>query len=193
MAPPAASSGVGFYVNFKSCTFTVGGYRWAIYLFPNGDRLDSADFISVFLALDEHVKGPMRVHLEFSFMDKVDKQDPTHVRTRQTVELHHGYAVGYRRFISREAMENLKHIKGDRFTIRCDLVVPENLDTSGNRKCESCNLRVATLGGVRLHHACFCDVCNHASRNDAAAKQCAGCHGPYDGFFLSFLNISNIN
>ncbi|XBH74133.1 hypothetical protein VPH35_101142 [Triticum aestivum] len=207
MAPPAASSGVGFYVksrapgypllqidgysiakhapngtSFKSCTFTVGGYRWAIYLpqrRPAGQhRL--------------HLR-PMRVHLEFSFMDKVDKQDPTHVRTRQTVELHHGYAVGYRRFISREAMENLKHIKGDRFTIRCDLVVPENFDTSGNRKCESCNLRVATLGGVRLHHACFCDVCNHASRNDAAAKQCAGCHGPYDGFFLSFLNISNIN
>uniref|UniRef100_N1R2R3 Uncharacterized protein n=1 Tax=Aegilops tauschii TaxID=37682 RepID=N1R2R3_AEGTA len=115
MAPPAASSGVGLYVksrapgshllqidgytiakhapngtSFKSCPFTVGGYRWAIYLFPNGDRLDSADFISVFLALDEHVKGPIRVDLEFSFMDEVEKQDPAHVRARQVVDLYGG-------------------------------------------------------------------------------------------------------
>ncbi|KAM3261816.1 hypothetical protein ACQJBY_052480 [Aegilops geniculata] len=234
MAPPAASSGVGFYVksrapgshllqidgysiakqatngtSFKSCPFTVGGYRWAIYLFPNGDRLDSADFISVFLALDEHVKGPIRVdeyikgpirvHLEFSFMDEVEKQDPAHVRARQVVDLYGGYAVGYRRFIAREAMENSKHLKGDRFTIRCDLfvlkhvIIRENLHASGLRRCEACNLRAATMGGGPLVHACFCDVCNHASRNNAAAKQCAGCHGPYEGFFLPLLSPTSIS
>ncbi|KAF7062025.1 hypothetical protein CFC21_068670 [Triticum aestivum] len=224
MAPLVASGGVDFYVksrvpgshllqidgysiakqatngtSFKSCPFTVGGYRWAIYLFPNGDWLDSADFISVLLALDEHVKGPIRVHLEFSFMDEVEKQDPRHVCTRQVVDLHGGYAVGYRRFIAREAMENSKHLKGDRFTIRCDLfvlkhvIVQENLHASGHRKCEACNIRVATMGGRVLVHACFCDVCNHASRNDAAAKQCAGCHGPYEGFFLPLLSTTSIS
>ncbi|KAF7075862.1 hypothetical protein CFC21_080598 [Triticum aestivum] len=224
MAPPTSSGGVDFYIksrvpgshllqidgysiakhapngtSFKSCPFTVGGYRWAIYLFPNGDRLDSADFISVFLALDEYIKGPIRVHLEFSFMDEVEKQDPAHVRARQVVDLHGGYAVGYRRFIAREAMEISKHLKGDRFTIRCDflvlkhVIIPENLHPSGHRKCEACNLRVATPGGLRLLHACFCDVCNHASRNDTAAKQCAGCHGPYEGFFLPLLSPTSIS
>ncbi|XBI85710.1 hypothetical protein VPH35_093811 [Triticum aestivum] len=179
--------------SFKSCPFMVGGYRWALYLYPNGDRPDSAGFISVFLLLDdyEHVERPARLQLELRFIDEADKrQDPTPARTSQVIDLRSFCGVGYRRFIAREAMENSKHLKGDRFTIRCDLVflklvvIPENVHASGHRKCVACNLRVVTLAWMPLLHACFCVACKDASRMDATAKQCASCHGPFQGIFL---------
>ncbi|TVU31104.1 hypothetical protein EJB05_22774, partial [Eragrostis curvula] len=37
----------------SSSAFTVGGHRWRIRYFPNGDRPDSAGHVSLFLALDE--------------------------------------------------------------------------------------------------------------------------------------------
>uniref|UniRef100_A0A0D3HDW3 BTB domain-containing protein n=1 Tax=Oryza barthii TaxID=65489 RepID=A0A0D3HDW3_9ORYZ len=37
----------------KSTPFTVGGYRWRIYYYPNGEFVGSADYISFSLSLDE--------------------------------------------------------------------------------------------------------------------------------------------
>ncbi|KAM0865816.1 hypothetical protein ACQ4PT_042998 [Festuca glaucescens] len=176
--------------NFKSCPFTVGGYRWILYLFPNGDRTDSVGFISVFLGLGDRIPRFVRLQLELSFVDETDKQDPAHVRTRQVVDLLSRCGVGYTRFIAREALEKSKHLKDDHFTVRCDFIVSEytlvreNLHAGTDRKCVGCNLRLATVPWLPLIHACFCAVCTDASHNDPAAKQCAGCHGPLQGIFL---------
>ena len=93
----------------KSCPFVVGGYRWIIHLFPNGDCPKSAGFISVFIGLhDYHERRLVSLQVEFSFVDEVDQQDHVHVRSRQVLELYLNYGVGYRRFIAREALENSK-------------------------------------------------------------------------------------
>ncbi|CAM0877470.1 unnamed protein product [Alopecurus aequalis] len=174
--------------SLKSCPFTVGGYSWIIHLFPNGDCPKSANFISVFMGLhDYHESRRVNLQVEFSFIDEVDKQDPAHVRTKQVLDLYLNYGVGYRRFIGREALENSKHLKGDCFTVRCDFIIkgyvdiPRDSGGTTRRKCAACNIRPSTVSGIMLIHACFCDVCNEASRNDPTAKQCPGCHGPYEG------------
>ncbi|CAM0877468.1 unnamed protein product [Alopecurus aequalis] len=175
----------------KSCPFTVGGYSWILHLFPSGDCPKSADFISVFIGLHNyHESCRVNLQVEFSFVDEVDKQDPAHVRTKQVLGLYLHYGVGYRRFVAREALENSKHLKGDRFTVRCDLIITGYVDIprdgggATRRKCAACNIRPATVAGTMLVHACFCDVCNEASRNDPTAKQCPWCHGTYEGRYL---------
>ncbi|KAM0892483.1 hypothetical protein ACQ4PT_025708 [Festuca glaucescens] len=110
--------------SLKSCPFMVGGYRWMLHLFPNGDGPASSGFISVFNGLYKYFKrGRVSLQVELSFVDEVEKQNPAHVRTRQVLELYGNYGVGYRRFIAREALENSKHLKGDRLTLRCDFII----------------------------------------------------------------------
>jgi hypothetical protein len=181
-----------YRTSLKSCPFTVGGYRWMLHLFPDGDGPDrrrSAGFISVFIGLYKDDKQHrVSLQVEFSFIDEVDKQDPAHVRTRQVLEVFPNYGVGYRRFIAREALENSEHLKDHRLTVRCDFIITGFVDLSkkdrGIRKCGACNLRPVTAAYLQLLHACFCDVCNDASRSDPTAKQCAVCHGPYEGRYL---------
>ncbi|KAM0928102.1 hypothetical protein ACQ4PT_002271 [Festuca glaucescens] len=176
--------------SFKSRPFTVGGYRWMLHLFPNGDCPESAGFISIFICLHKFNKRQrVSLQLELSFADEVEKQSPAHIRTRQVLKLAYFYGMGYRRFMAREALEKSKHLKGDGFTVRCDFAVTGYVDVPDNsdrrkRKCTACNLRSATVAGRPLLHACFCDVCNDISRNDPTAMHCAGCHGPYQGMGL---------
>lgn len=174
----------------KSCPFTMGGFDWMIHLFPNGDCPKSADFISVFICpRNTNDRGRVSLQLEFNFIDEVNKQNPMHVRTRPVLEAPYFYGVGYRKFIAREAVENSKHLKGDCFTARCDFIITGYVRLSENvpitkRKCAACNLLPVTVVGLPLVHACFCNVCNDASRKDPTAKQCAGCHAPYQGRYL---------
>jgi hypothetical protein len=177
--------------SLKSCPFTVGGYRWMLHLFPNGDRPESSGFISIFICLYKcFERRRVSLQVELSFIDEVDKQNRAHVRTRQVLDLYGNYGVGYRRFIAREALENSKHLKGDRLTLRCDFIIkgyadiPENCPSDSYRKCGACNLRPVRVRGMPLLHACFCDACDDASHDDPAEKQCAGCHGPYEGRYL---------
>ncbi|CAM0877472.1 unnamed protein product [Alopecurus aequalis] len=180
--------------SLKSCPFTVGGYQWMLHLFPNGDRPESAGFVSVFICpynfdtdFATNKRWRVSLQLEFSFVDEAEKQTPAHVRSRQVLELIVNYGAGYRRFIAREALENSRHLKGDRFTVRCDIIVTGyvvvrvNVPAARKRNCVACDLRPVTVVGQPIGHACFCDICKEASRNDPAAKQCAACHGPYDG------------
>lgn len=171
---------------FKSTTFTVGGYRWVLYLYPNG-ALENEGFMSVFLVLLEVVKNIIRLQFELSFIDEVEKQDPAHIRTRQVIDLiSSNYGVGYHKFIALEALENSKHLKEDRFTIRCDLLVTERLAAE---RCAGCNLRSPSVAVRPAPHVCFCDVCDDASHDDPTAKQCAGCHGPFTAILLAFSRL----
>ncbi|XBJ20532.1 hypothetical protein VPH35_011346 [Triticum aestivum] len=112
-------------------SFSAGGYRWALKLCPNGDRMETAGFISVFLVLQEDVALPLNVHWQFSFVDQVDQQEPAHIRAAYTGDFSKsGHGWGCRRFIIREDLEKSEHLKNDCFTIRCDfIIVSEAADT----------------------------------------------------------------
>ncbi|XP_047080192.1 BTB/POZ and MATH domain-containing protein 2-like [Lolium rigidum] len=103
--------------------FMVGGHQWVIRYYPNGHDPSCADFISLYLRLDaveNHVAA--KVQLEFSFVDDVEKQK--RIRATETC----GFSVqhpswGYPKFMRRDVLERSAHLKGDCFTIRCDIMV----------------------------------------------------------------------
>ncbi|KAL6643071.1 hypothetical protein ACP70R_021252 [Stipagrostis hirtigluma subsp. patula] len=90
----------------KSCPFSAGGRSWRIAYYPNGDDSDSAEFISVFLNYAGSVAEPVKARARFALLDLVGKPVPTHIRT---TKFHSG------------------HLKGDRFTIKCDVIVAKEL------------------------------------------------------------------
>ncbi|KAM0919894.1 hypothetical protein ACQ4PT_007888 [Festuca glaucescens] len=51
----------------SSCHFTVGGHRWRIDCYPNGNGQESAGHVSVFLFLDEDVAGKVTASFRFGF------------------------------------------------------------------------------------------------------------------------------
>ncbi|KAE8794034.1 hypothetical protein D1007_31328 [Hordeum vulgare] len=164
----------------KSC------HRWILFLYPNG-AVEDDGFMSVFPVPYEVFTGFVKLQFELSFIDEVEKQDPAHVRTKQVIDLlSSNYGVDYPRFIALEAFEKSKHLKEDRFTIRCDVLVTER---PAAQRCAGCNLRSPSLAVEPAPHACFCDVCHDASRDDPSANHCAGCHGPFTAIILAVTRL----
>ena len=64
----------------NSRRFMLGGYRWVLRLYANGENAESTDFISLFVNLDEEVRHPVRVYFDFSFINQVKEQAPARIR-----------------------------------------------------------------------------------------------------------------
>uniref|UniRef100_A0ACD5ZR58 Uncharacterized protein n=1 Tax=Avena sativa TaxID=4498 RepID=A0ACD5ZR58_AVESA len=109
----------------RSRQFIVGGHRWCIRYMPKGARPCDADFISIFVdILDDNVAKPVKAQFEFSFIDQVEKQEPTHIRsTKACIFSNQNRGWGQKRFLRRDAFEQSKNLKGDCFTIRFDIMV----------------------------------------------------------------------
>ncbi|CAL4941870.1 unnamed protein product [Urochloa decumbens] len=91
----------------ESRPFRVAGHTWAIKYYPNGSTPAAAD------------------HLELSFIDEVEMQAPSYVRTMTPRRFAaHISDWGYDKFINREDLERSEHLKEDDcFTVRCDMIV----------------------------------------------------------------------
>ncbi|KAF7031842.1 hypothetical protein CFC21_043104 [Triticum aestivum] len=113
-----------------SLPFMIGGHRWRISYYPNGDRSECADSISLFLCLlDENVAEALNVQSIFSFVDEHEKQDSTYIRARKADNFSSSTTSwGRRCFIKKDALEKSKHLKDDCFTIRCDLAIATTVD-----------------------------------------------------------------
>lgn len=58
-----------------SLDFMVGGHSWRIEYYPNGDRSECTDSISLFLRLvDRSLTGTLKVKYGFSFVEQLEKQ-----------------------------------------------------------------------------------------------------------------------
>ena len=60
-----------------SLPFTVGGHRWYIRYYPNGNKSDDKDYISLFLHLHDNVTKPVEAQYKYRFVGVVAKQ-PLH-------------------------------------------------------------------------------------------------------------------
>ncbi|KAF7031838.1 hypothetical protein CFC21_043100 [Triticum aestivum] len=113
-----------------SLPFTVGGRRWSIRCFPNGDTSESSQYISLYLHLvDKDVTEAVKVHYSFSFVDEVENQGPACVRAKKAHDFSSCHATwGHKYFWKRDDLEKSSHLKGNCFTIRCDLAVATTFD-----------------------------------------------------------------
>ncbi|CAL4933475.1 unnamed protein product [Urochloa decumbens] len=86
--------------------FRVAGRTWAIKYYPNGDRPEGDDYISLYLVL----KDPVSEAVVAQFVAGAN-------------------SWGYKEFIKRDNLEQSGRLKDDCFTIRCDIIVAKGLTT----------------------------------------------------------------
>ncbi|KAL6643077.1 hypothetical protein ACP70R_021258 [Stipagrostis hirtigluma subsp. patula] len=116
----------------KSRPFKVGGRSWRIWYYPNGGSSDYADYISIFLSLDESViTGPVNAVARFSLLDQANKPVPAHTQTAPPYKYVVPGLYGFHDFIKRELLEASEHFlrDDDCFKIRCDIVISEEVRT----------------------------------------------------------------
>ncbi|KAI9157847.1 hypothetical protein Ddye_032156 [Dipteronia dyeriana] len=124
------AKGMGPGKCISSDVFTVGGYDWAIYFYPDGKNPeDSSVYVSVFIALasegtdvralfeltlvDQSGKGKHKVHSHF---DRALESGPYTLKYR-------GSMWGYKRFFRRTALETSDFIKDDCLVMNCTVGV----------------------------------------------------------------------
>ena len=113
----------------NSRRFMLGGYRWVLRLYPNGENAESTDFISLFVILEEEIRHPVRVYFHFSFIDQVKEQAPARIRATDACDFSSSdNSWGIPNLMKIEDFEQSEHLKEDCFTIRCDLIIQEPLD-----------------------------------------------------------------
>ncbi|KAK8445024.1 hypothetical protein SEVIR_9G246100v4 [Setaria viridis] len=108
----------------QSRPFTVGGLSWRVWYYPNGAQPECADYISIFVCLDDSTAAaerpePFRARARFSVLDRDGEPVPCHTHTTEVREFS-GDSTGYGfdRFVRRGLLEKSEHLKDDCFTIR---------------------------------------------------------------------------
>ncbi|CAL4916818.1 unnamed protein product [Urochloa decumbens] len=115
--------------SINSQQFRVGGHRWHIEYYPNGWKSKHVDYLSLYLRLDGHVaEHDVKFQFEFSFIDQVERQEPSRIRTMQSRGIPGDFGWGYPCFVRRSVFEGSRHLKNDSFTVRCDIVVITDTD-----------------------------------------------------------------
>ncbi|CAL1374578.1 unnamed protein product [Linum trigynum] len=124
------AKGMGSGKCISSDIFTVGGYDWAIYFYPDGKNPeDSSMYVSVFIALasdgtdvralfeltllDQSGKGKHKVHSHF---DRALESGPYTLKYK-------GSMWGYKRFFRRTSLETSDYIKNDCLIMNCTVGV----------------------------------------------------------------------
>lgn len=128
------SKGIGIGKYIASDTFTVGGYNWAIYFYPDGKSIeDNAAYVSLFIALASDGTD-VRALFELTLLDQSGKE-------RHKVHSHFGRALesgpytlkyrgsmwGYKRFFKRTALEASDYLKDDCLSVHCSVGVVKSL------------------------------------------------------------------
>ncbi|CAM0954950.1 unnamed protein product [Alopecurus aequalis] len=111
----------------KSSQFTVGGHRWRIRYYPNGDEPDTADYISVYLQLEDNVTEDVKAQYIICFANLVEKDQSLRSRPVRNFAIQEMW--GYGKFIKRVDFEMSPHLTDDSFKIRCDVAVLHDICT----------------------------------------------------------------
>lgn len=128
----AKGLGIGRYI--ASDTFTVGGYEWAIYFYPDGKSVeDNATYVSLFIALASEGTD-VRALFELSLRDQSGKeQHKVHSHFGRNLEggpytlKYRGSMWGYKRFFKRNALEASDYLKDDCLSVNCTVGVVRSL------------------------------------------------------------------
>lgn len=120
--------GPGKYVS--SDIFTVGGYDWAIYFYPDGKNPeDNSTYVSVFIALASD-GNDVRALFELTLVDQTgSKKNKVHSHFQRALESgpytlkYKGSMWGYKRFYRRATLEGSEYMKDDCLVLECTVGV----------------------------------------------------------------------
>ncbi|OIW12684.1 hypothetical protein TanjilG_24618 [Lupinus angustifolius] len=124
------SKGIGIGKYIASETFSVGGYDWAIYFYPDGKSVeDNATYVSLFIALASEGTD-VRALFELTLLDQSGKErHKVHSHFERTLESgpytlkYRGSMWGYKRFFKRTALETSDYLKDDCLSVNCSVGV----------------------------------------------------------------------
>lgn len=124
----AKGMGVGKYI--ASDTFLVGGYKWAIYFYPDGKNAeDNSQYVSLFIALASEGTD-VRALFELTMLDMSGRErHKVHSHFDRALESgpytlkYRGSMWGYKRFFRRIALESSDYLKDDALNITCTVGV----------------------------------------------------------------------
>ncbi|KAK3005898.1 hypothetical protein RJ639_017764 [Escallonia herrerae] len=120
------SKGIGIGKYVASDTFTVGGYTWAIYFYPDGKSVeDNSTYVSLFIALASEGTD-VRALFELTLMDQSGKgRHKVHSHFGRALESgpytlkYRGSMWGYKRFYRRNLLETSDYLKDDCLRVHC--------------------------------------------------------------------------
>ncbi|KAG2563456.1 BTB/POZ and MATH domain-containing protein 2-like [Panicum virgatum] len=119
-----------------SSTFSVGGHRWCIRYYPDGDGLDSADWISIYLQHDDTCNAvDAKAQSSFSVLDEIGEPVPKFIQNGNLK----AYSAkvrcwGFDKFIERKALEESACLKDDILRVRCDVTVVKDIRTEATEQ-----------------------------------------------------------
>ncbi|XP_015902359.2 BTB/POZ and MATH domain-containing protein 4-like [Ziziphus jujuba] len=132
------AKGMGVGKHIASENFTVGGYQWAIYFYPDGKNPeDNSAYVSVFIALASDGTD-VRALFELTLLDQGDHpRHKVHSHFDRSLETgpytlkYRGSMWGYKRFFKRTMLESSSFLKDDCLKIHCTVgVVVSAIDSS---------------------------------------------------------------
>ncbi|KAL0887577.1 hypothetical protein Bca101_011560 [Brassica carinata] len=156
--------GVGKFV--ASETFTVGGYTWAIYFYPDGKSPeDNSSYVSLFIALASE-GADVRALFELTLVDQSGNgKHKVHSHFGRALESgpytlkYRGSMWGYKRFFRKSSLESSDYMKDNSLLVRCRVGVVKSC-TEGQRDFDI-PVPVSNLGqqfGNLLESGKGCDV-----------------------------------
>ncbi|KAM3366693.1 hypothetical protein ACQJBY_015826 [Aegilops geniculata] len=134
------AKGIGPGRHLSSDTFAVGGYDWAVYLYPDGkNHEDNASYVSVFVALASEGTD-VRALFELTLLDQSGRaRHKVHSHFDRSMQAgpytlkYRGSMWGYKRFYRRTQLEASDFLKDDCLVMNCTVgVVKSRLETPKN-------------------------------------------------------------
>eukprot|EP01018_Ginkgo_biloba_P003492 Gb_29578 [translate_table: standard] len=124
------AKGMGVGRHIASRTFSVGGYQWAIYFYPDGKNPeDNSIYVSVFIALASEGTD-VRALFELTLVDQSGRErHKVHSHFDRSLESgpytlkYRGSMWGYKRFFRRAVLESSDYLKDDTLQINCTVGV----------------------------------------------------------------------
>lgn len=126
------TKGLGNGKHIKSEAFTIGGHRWCMLYYPDGNQTEDADCISIFLChTDRTDASEVKAEFKISLLDK-DRQ-PVALYSRRSSQIQtfssKESSWGFGQFIKRKDLEESPYLKDDIFSIRFDVTVSKEIFT----------------------------------------------------------------
>lgn len=125
----------------RSCValrpFTVGGHSWNLSYYPNNKVEDFIDFIAVSI---EHLCEPdcrstgeaVEARATLCLLDVSGQPVPSHTKSTGLMNFSALAGVLFHDFINKSWLEESEHLVDDRFSFRCDVVVPVKVRVEEN-------------------------------------------------------------
>ncbi|XP_024318703.1 BTB/POZ and MATH domain-containing protein 2-like [Brachypodium distachyon] len=127
------TKGLGNGKFIKSEKFAIGGHRWRMLYYPDGDVVSekAADWISIYLAFDRANANEVKAQFGFSLLDQDMQPVPSYSRKSKKTRTFSSKdtAWGFRKFIRRKELEESSYLKDDVFSVRCDVTLTTEIVT----------------------------------------------------------------